>query len=79
MIALVIDNLTTVDAKNKAIEMLKNEVIDFKDEMVIKKSQNIASFELKEKYNLLVKYIICLYFNIENIDGGIKYFHKNYI
>ncbi len=79
MVSTIINNLTTVESRNKAIEMLKNEVIDIKEKMEIKKEQRITLFELEEKHNRLVEYITCLCLNFENIDNGIKYFQKNYI
>ena len=66
--------LKTTDAKNMAIELLKEQVEKWKE-----KYKKQSSYENEAQINRLVECIVQIYFELCEVQNGIKYFHKQYI
>ena len=66
--------LKTTDAKYMAIELLKEQVENWKE-----KYKKQASYENEEYLNYFVECVVQIYFDLCEIQEGIKYFHKQYI
>lgn len=78
MFKIFIYNLKTTEEEELAIELLntkvQQQIIEFKN-----LKDNNRKYTLKENINNYVECIIEIYFNLNEIDKGIKYFHKYYI
>ena len=68
--------LKTTDMKYMAIDLLKEKVENYNEKI---KNSKKDDYSLKEYHNYFVECIIDIYFNLCEVDDGIKYFHKNYI
>ena len=66
--------LKTTDARYMAIELLKEQVVVWKE-----KYKKDDSYENKEHINYLVECVIDIYFELCEEKEGIRYFHKEYI
>lgn len=66
--------LKTTDARYMAIELLKEQVENWKA-----KYKKESSYENEEYLNYFVECIVQIYFDLCEIQEGIKYFHKQYI
>ena len=78
MFKIFIYNLKTTEVEELAIELLntkvQQQIIEFKN-----LKDNNRKYTLKENINNYIECIIEIYFNLNEIDKGIKYFHKYYI
>ncbi len=66
--------LKTVDARNMAIELLKEQ-----EEIWRGKYQKNSNYENEQYVNYFVECIVDIYFRLYETDKGIRYFHKQYI
>lgn len=66
--------LKTPDARNMAIELLKEQ-----EEIWREKYQKNSNYENEEYVNYFVECIVDIYFRLCETDKGIRYFHKQYI
>ncbi len=67
-------SLKTPDSKNLAIEILKEKVEKWK----VKYSEK-PNYDNEEYLNNFVKCVAYLYFNLYEVENGIKYFQKRYV
>ena len=72
--------LKTNDLKYLAIETINELMKEKKDNYAnLKKKSYHQEYEFQEKMNYCTECIIYIYFNLHEVDNGIKYFKKNYI
>lgn len=67
-------NLDTYDKKSSALELINEKVIELKEKLNKK-----YDYYIEQNYNDFVLCMAEIYFNMLQIDKGIKYFQKNYI
>lgn len=78
MCSKFISNLKTVDMKEDALEILKEEVIQLKNRLLKTKNNSIA-YEIEVNINNYVECILEINLLLNEFEMGINYFHKNYI
>ena len=73
-----ISNLKTIDNKEVSIQLINEKIEDLK--LKFKNEKNSGKqFDLQELLNEYVECVTDIYFELEEIEKGIKFFHKNYI
>lgn len=76
MMDVFISSLKTIDTKYLSIDILKNKVNDIKNKIAINKRDR--DYELEEQHNRFIEGIVQLYFILNEVEEGVRYFHKNY-
>ena len=71
-----ISNLKTVDIKKLSIELLENKAKQFNDKLKEVKGNSKRENDITENINDFVICISNLYFVINEVDKGIRYFQK---
>ncbi len=66
--------LETPESRYMAIELLKEQVMSWKQKYMKNKS-----YDNEEKINYLIKCIIDIYFDLEEVKKGITYFNQQYV
>ncbi len=74
VLGTVLSSLNTADSKYLAIELFEEKVEKWKE-----KYNKKPDYNNKEYLNYFVKCVVYLYFDLYEIDKGIKYFKKQYI
>ena len=78
MFDTLIDNLKTVDMKEIALELLKEEVVKIQEEIKSLTKDRKSTFDCVWNLNLFVITILKIYINLYEVESGIKYFQKYY-
>ena len=73
-----ISNLKTIDNKEVSIQLINEKIEDLKLKLKDEKNSRIE-YDLQELLNEYVECVTDIYFELEEIEKGIKFFHKNYI
>lgn len=71
-------NLRTISNKEDAINILNEEIKKFDIKLKDAKNNHLK-FEIKYDKNNFVTCVTNIYFDIEEVDKGIAYFHHNYV
>lgn len=70
-------NLSTIDIKEKSINLINEEILSLKEELKKTKDSH-RQYYLEEDINNLVIVVLKLYIKLSEVDKGISYFSKNY-
>lgn len=72
--------LKTIEAKNIAIEELKNKNVEMKSKYLdAKKKNNRLAYDYEETINCLTELIFNIQISLDEVEDAIKYFHENYV
>lgn len=73
-----VSNLKTIEERLTAIDNLKEKVDVYNNKLKEAKNNYHLEYTIEEKINTFVECIVYIYFDLNEVDNGIKYFHKYY-